>query len=141
MKQNTFTMNPLTLPIAKRKFFCVGVSTIAAILVALTLPEELITNVPMVQAGAIINGVIMGTMITFAGVFTWHPLFKMRLHPLIRGALMAAFVHLDYTIYTWPEQPVFWKTMAIAAVFGALIDMMATQMFGEGESLLEGVTK
>jgi len=134
-------MNPFTLPIAKRKFFCVGISTIAAILVALTLPAELIEKVPLVRAGAIINGVITGSFITLAGVFTWHPVFKMRLHPLFRGAMIAAFVHLDYTIYTWPQQDVFWKTLAIAAVFGAVIDLMATQLFGEGEKLMEGLTK
>ena len=54
---------------------------------------------------------------------------------------MAAFVHLDFTIYTWSNQPLFWKTMIIAAMFGAVIDMMATQLYGEGETLMEGMTK
>ncbi len=134
-------MNPLALPIAKRKFFCIGISLLASIVVAYSLPEELIKNVPMVQAAMIINGLIIGTMLTFAGVFTWHPVFKFRIHPIFRGAIIAAFVHLDYTIYTWSDKPLFWKTMVIAAVFGALVDLMATQLFGEGKKLLEGMTK
>jgi len=118
-----------------------GTSLLASIAVAFTLPAELIEKVPMVQAAMIVNGLIIGTMLALAGVFTWHPVFKARLHPIFRGALIAAFVHLDYTIYTWPDQPLFWKTMIIAAVFGAVIDQMATQLYGEGKKLLEGVTK
>ncbi|HCI03298.1 MAG: hypothetical protein CL969_00185 [Euryarchaeota archaeon] len=134
-------MNPLSLPLAKRKFFCIGASLLASIAVAFTLPAELIEKVPMVQAGMIINGLVIGTMLTFVGVFTWHPVFKFRMHPIFRGALIAAFVHLDYTIYTWSDQPLFWKTMIIAAVFGAVIDQMATQLYGEGDKLLKGMNK
>lgn len=134
-------MNSLSLPIAKRKFFCVGASLFASLIVAFTLPAELIEKVPMVQAAMIINGLIIGTMLTFVGLFTWHPAFKFRMHPIFRGAIIAAFVHLDYTIYTWPDQPLFWKTMIIAAVFGATIDQLATQLYGEGEKLLDGMTK
>ena len=94
-----------------------------------------------VQAGMIINGLVIGTMLTLVGVFTWHPVFKFRIHPIFRGAFISAFVHLGYTIYTWPDQPLFWKTMIIAAVFGAVIDQMATQLYGEGEKLMEGMNK
>ena len=128
-------------PFIKRKLFCVLVCLAAAILIAFTLPQELVDNVPMVRAATIINGLIIGVFITVAGVVTWHPMFKFRFHPLLRGASIAAFVHLDYTIYTWTDQPLFWKTMIIAAVFGAVIDMMATQLFGEGQKLLEGMNK
>lgn len=95
----------------------------------------------MVQAAMIINGILIGAFITLAGFITWHPMLKFRIHPLLRGALMASFVHLDYTIYTWPDQPIFWKTIIIAAIFGALVDMMATQLFGEGDKLLAGMNK
>ena len=134
-------MNPLSIPIAKRKFFCISISLLVSVAVALTLPAELIEKVPMVQAGMIINGLVIGMMLTFAGVFTWHPVFKFRIHPIFRGAVIAAFVHLDYTIYTWSDQPLFWKTMIAAAVFGALVDLMATQLYGEGEKLMKGMTK
>ncbi|MBU0458509.1 hypothetical protein KJ652_00645 [Patescibacteria group bacterium] len=131
----------MNLPFFKRKLFCVGISTLAACIVAFTLPTELIAEVPMVRAATIINGMIIGTLITVAGFVTWHPIFKFRIHPILRGSIMAAFVHLDFTIYTWSNQPLFWKTMIIAAMFGAVIDMMATQLYGEGETLMEGMTK
>jgi len=133
--------NVFTLPLVKRKIFCVGICLIVSILVAATFPAELVERVPFVRAGMIINGLIMGTLLTMAGFVTWHPLLKFRLHPIFRGAFVAAFVHIDYTIYTWGDQPTFWKTIAIAAVFGAVIDMLATQLFGEGKTLLEGMTK
>ncbi|MBU2213166.1 hypothetical protein KJ996_00835 [Patescibacteria group bacterium] len=128
-------------PLFKRKTFCILVCLAAALLIAYTLPQELVDNVPMVRAATIINGVLIGAFLTFAGFVTWNPMMKMRIHPLMRGAALAAFVHLDYTIYTWPDPPLFWKTMIIAAVFGAVVDMMATQLFGEGEMLLEGMTR
>jgi len=128
-------------PFFKRKTFCILVCLAAAILIAFTLPQELVDNVPMVRAATIINGILIGAFITLAGLITWHPMLKFRIHPIMRGAVMAAFVHLDYTIYTWPDPPLFWKTMIIAAVFGAVIDMMATQLFGEGQKLMEGMTR
>jgi len=134
-------MNPLSLPFFKRKLFCVGITTILAVIVAFTLPSELIKTVPMVRAATIINGLIIGVLLTFAGFITWHPIFRFRIHPIFRGAIIAAFVHLDFTIYTWSDQPLFWKTMIIAAIFGAMIDLMATQLFGEGQELMEDMTR
>jgi len=133
--------HPLALPFAKRKLFCVGISSVLAVIVAFTLPTELVETVPMVRAATIINGLIIGAFLTIAGVITWHPVFRFRVHPIFRGAAIAAFVHLDFTIYTWPDQPLFWKTMIIAAIFGAVIDLMATQLFGEGKELMEGMTR
>jgi hypothetical protein len=95
----------------------------------------------MAQTAIIINALVMGFVLTIIGVFDWQPVFRIRMHPLWRGAAVAAFVHLDYAITMWPDQPTFWKVIIIAAVFGAVIDLLATQLFGEGQQLLKGMTR
>ena len=126
-------------PLTKRKLFCVGISLLVFGAIAFTLPQETIDDVPMIQAGIIVNGLLLGFVITIIGHIRFHTVWKMKFHPIVRGALIGAFVHLDNTIYTWADQPLFWKTMAFAAVFGGLLDMFATQLYGDGKVLTEGV--
>lgn len=123
------------LPIVKRSAFCKSVSLVMGIAIAISLPEPLVQQVPMVQMAAIINALIIGVMIALAGVMVWHPVLNARFLPIPRGAVLAAFVHLDFIIYLWPDRSLFWQTILFAAVYGALLDYFATRFFGEGEAL------
>lgn len=131
----------LSHPIVKRKMFCMLICIAAGIILALSLPGPLVNRVPLAQAGAIVNGMIMGAMLTMAGLVNWHPAFNMRLHPIIRGGMLAAVVHLNYVIYAWYDQSTFWTTILLAAIFGAVVDALATQMFGEGKKLAQNIVK
>ncbi|PIQ75753.1 hypothetical protein COU78_00075 [Candidatus Peregrinibacteria bacterium CG10_big_fil_rev_8_21_14_0_10_49_24] len=122
----------LSLPIVRRSAFCKSVSLVMGIAIAISLPAPLVQQVPMVQAAAIINALIIGVMIALAGVLVWQPVLNGRFHPVLRGGVLAAFVHLDFIIYLWPDQSLFWQTILFAAVYGALLDYFATRLFGEG---------
>jgi hypothetical protein len=126
-------------PYSKRKLFCIGMCLLTGLAVAATLPQQLVSQVPLVRAAAVINSLVLGMMLTFAGFVTRHPLWKFRFHPLWRGAAVAAIVHLDYVIYAWTDQRTFWSTLIVAALFGAVVDVIATFYFGEGQKLREGM--
>ncbi len=124
-----------------RKVFCIGSAVLVAAIIAQILPRELLENVPMIRAALFIHGLVLGFFLTLAGPFNRLPLWDLRFHPILRGGLMAAFVHLDFTIYTWMDPPVFWRTIVFAAIFGAIIDTIATQLFGDGKKLLRDLSK
>ena len=95
----------------------------------------------MIRAAMIINGIIIGGFLTLVGRIDFHPIWKMTIHPFFRGAVVAAFVHLDFVIYSWGNQPLFWKSIFFAAIFGGVVDLLATQTFVKGKVLGEGITK
>jgi hypothetical protein len=128
----TFNKTSLGLPIMRRSVFCKTVSLVMGIAVAMSLPEPLVQQVPMVQAAAVINMLVIGVMIILAGMATWHPVYNGRIPPAVRGGVIAAFVHLDFIIYMWPDQSLFWQTMLFAAIYGALLDHFATKLYGDG---------
>ena len=134
-------MSILNHPLTKRKLFCVGISLITFALIAKTIPAETAEAVPMFYAATLIHGLILGWAITVIGVFDWNPIFDIRMHSLLRGGVVGVFIHLDYTIYTWTQPEIFWKTIVFALVFGAVLDFIATILFGEGKKLLEGWVK
>lgn len=127
--------SPLTIPFCKRKYFCILVSVAAGLYMAFSMPSDLIALVPMVRAAVIVNALILGLVISIAGVANRHPYFGFRFHPLLRGALIGALIHLDFMIYAWSDQRVFWSTIIMAALFGALLDWVASMLFGEGRKL------
>ena len=131
----------IRLPFYKRKQICMLSCIIAFGIIAFMLPQEIKTGIPMITAATIIHGLVMGAFLTMIGFVNYIPLLGMKLHPLFRGAFIAVFVHLDYTIYTWPDKALFWKTIFFAAILGSLVDLLATQLYGDGKNLLEGVTK
>lgn len=127
--------SPLQIPFCQRKYFCVLVSVAAGLYMAFSMPGDLVALVPMVRAAVIVNALILGFVITLAGVANRQPVFGFRFHPLLRGAVIGALIHLDFMIYAWSDQRVFWSTIIMAAIFGALLDWVATMLFGEGRKL------
>ncbi|MDA1209032.1 MAG: hypothetical protein O2904_03295 [bacterium] len=128
------------LPIVKRSAFCKTIGLLVGIAVAMSLPAEIVEAVPMIRAAAVVNILIASVFVAVMGLFTHHPVFKKRIHPLVRGGVIAAFVHVDFVIYMWPNQSQFWMAIGYAFAFGAVLDMLATQLFGEGKVLTEGIT-
>lgn len=135
----SFDKQAFRRPFMKRMGFCKGISLVMGILIVVGLPEPLVSQVPLVRAAAIINALIIGGVIGMAGLMTWHPVLRSRILPAPRGAVIAAFIHLDFIIYLWPDQSVFWQTVVFALAYGALLDYFATRMFGEGAVLLADV--
>lgn len=92
----------------------------------------------------IANRVTIGFVIAIIGVFTHHPCFGFRLYPILRGALWWAIisVQLAIGIYMTPNMPasqqalLFWMTILVGAVYGLIIDLVATKLSSEGKKLL-----
>ena len=131
----------MNTPYVKRKMFVMLCCLAAGIGIAYSLPAEVVSSVPMVRAGAIINALIVGMGITLVGHVNWHPVFQCTIPAAARGAVIAAFVHLDYVIYIWPDQRAFWIATATAAVFGAVVDASATKLYGNGKTLAADVSR
>ena len=134
MKHSLFS-----LPYVRRKLLCCSLGLLAGAAMAVTMPVDVVTEMPLVQAGAVINGLLMGLMVSVVGFISVHPLFKIKIPVFLRGAVVAAFVHLDFVVYIWDDQPAFWSTIAMAAVFGGVVDLIASSVAGNGKVLNEGM--
>lgn len=87
------------------------------------------------------NRFLIGLMIAFAGAFVRHPIFGFRCFPVFRGAILGAIVSLviAFGILTMPIENVtmiFWATIGAGAIYGIIIDLVATKVGGEGKELL-----
>lgn len=129
----------MQVPLMKRIVFCVTVSIICGVLVGASMPSALVKTIPMLPVAAALNVLLIGGLIALAGLETWSYAFHRAVNPLFRGAAIAATVHLDFVVYIWPNQTAFWKAIIYAAVFGALLDLFATHLFGQGKELRAGL--
>ena len=75
---------------------------------------------------------MIGVMIAFAGFVTYHPILKIRMYPCLRGAVIGALVSLDISFGPFISGmanawSVFAATVIIGAVYGMIIDYVATK--------------
>jgi hypothetical protein len=139
----------LSLPIAKRKTICVVLGIAFGFLCSYLASQspEISTDFwgSWLMWTIVFNRFLIGMFVFIAGVFTVHPIFKFRLSPWLRGAIMGAFVSFDIALggMIGNESPeatmIFWMTILSGAVYGLVIDIVATKFGGEGKELLETV--
>lgn len=94
----------------------------------------------------IFNRFLIGLVIAFAWFIEVHPILKIRMYPAIRWALLWAIVSLDVaigTLISWKEDAwtLFWAFIIVWAVYGLIIDIIATKVWWEWEMLLEWTKK
>lgn len=88
--------------------------------------------------------ILIGVVIAFAGAFTLHPILGFAYRPWLRGACLGVVVSIPVAAGSMggpapgPLSPwaIFLATLLAGAVYGAIIDWVATQVGGEGVSLL-----
>jgi len=90
----------------------------------------------------VVNRFLIGLMIAFAGAFTHHPIFGFKCFPAVRGAILGILVSLVNAIgiLTVPSEKMwmgFWLTIIFGAIYGMIIDIVASKFGGEGKVLLE----
>ena len=129
----------LRIPLYQRIVFCIGTSLLCGLVVGSTMPTALVRHLPMLPLAAALNILLIGGLIAISGVETWSYAFHRTVNPLFRGAAIAATVHLDFVIFIWPDQTAFWKAIVYASAFGGLLDLLATQLFGQGKALRKGI--
>lgn len=94
----------------------------------------------------VFNRFLIWVVIAFSWFIMVHPLLKIRMYPAIRGAVLWAWVSLDIAFgpfISWMENAmnIFFATIIMWAVYGLIIDIVATKVGGEWEMLLEGTRK
>ncbi|MEO5330582.1 MAG: hypothetical protein H7839_01055 [Magnetococcus sp. YQC-5] len=87
---------------------------------------------------------LIGMTVAFAGVFTTHPILGFAYRPWLRGACLGAMVSLPLASgalngpapANTPLWFIFAATLFSGAIYGLIIDIIATRSGGEGASLL-----
>lgn len=90
---------------------------------------------------------LIGVVIGLAGAYTHHPILGFRMPAWFRGAVLGAFVSLPIAfgaLLTPAEQIpagqtltfIFWATLATGAIYGLVIDLIATKVGGEGKQIV-----
>ena len=93
----------------------------------------------------IFNRFLIGLVVAMAGVFTFCPVCGMGCKSWLRGLFWGAIISLDIAIgvYLAPSMDaetmknIFWITIGTGAVYGLIIDLVATKFAGEGKELLK----
>ena len=106
--------------------------------------EEKIWGTPLMWV-IIFNRFLIGYVVFIIGAYTMCPVTKIKLYPWIRGLLVGAIVSLDMAIGVFvspmedpgKQQMIFWSTIIVGAIYGMIIDIVATKVGGEGEELLK----
>lgn len=144
-------MKIFSLPVVKRKMVCMilglGAGFLCAYL-ASTSPNIMVGFwwSPLMWA-IVFNRILLGLFVFLGGFANYHPMFKVKFPAWLRGAVLGAFVSLDIAIGTFMApnmeidemRMVFWLTLAAGAVYGLIIDVIATKVAGDGKELMEGV--
>jgi hypothetical protein len=139
----------LTLPIVRRKLICIllgfGFGFLCAYVGWILTPElKADPNFwwsPLMWA-IVYNRTLIGFFVLLFGIFTIHPIFHFKLSPWFRGATAGAVVSLDLAIGSllFPYEnawQTFWALILVGAIYGLIIDVVATKFAGEGEDLLK----
>lgn len=127
------------VPLHQRIIFCVVTSFICGLIVGGSMPVHLVRQIPMLPVAAALNILLIGGLIGLSGLETWSYAFHRTVHPLFRGAAIAATIHIDFIVFIWPDQTAFWKALLYAGIFGGLLDLLASQLFGQGKELRKGL--
>ena len=94
----------------------------------------------------IFNRFLIGLVIAFAWFIEVHPILKMRMYPAVRWALLWVIVSIDISFgpfISWLEnaKSTFWAVIVAWAIYGLIIDLVATKVWWEWEELLEWTKK
>ncbi len=130
----------------KRKMVCIVLGIIFGFLCVWLASKESpdIWGSPLMWS-ILFNRFLIGVVVFLAGAFTFHPIFKCRIYPWIRGLAIGALVSLDIAlgIFIAPMgmdeekmKMVFWATIIAGALYGLIIDVIASKVAGEGQELL-----
>ncbi|MFH0776864.1 MAG: hypothetical protein V1936_04615 [Patescibacteria group bacterium] len=87
------------------------------------------------------NRLLIGFFVALAGAYKYHPVFGFRFYPALRGIILGALISLALAfgaLLTPSDQAVkyFWLTILAGAIYGLIIDLIATKVGGEGKNLL-----
>jgi len=91
----------------------------------------------------VISRLTLGFAIGLAGTVTKHPIFKFKFHPILRGTFIGLLFSLPMGVgaLMGPDaeaaKAAFWIVLIAGGVIGLIIDLIATKLTGQGQSLLD----
>jgi len=116
----------------------VGVALIDIWLSSASNPDAWDLNGPMFWY-MFLNRVSIGFFVAIAGIVTIHPLLNFKMFP-IRGAFVGVWISLSMAASIFFEDSAtwgtFWMIVLSGAVYGVLVDILATKFAGQGKKLL-----
>lgn len=90
------------------------------------------------------NRLLIGLVVGLAGAYTIHPILRFPLPPFLRGCCLGAITSLPLAIGVMIAPTpgtgvwtIFWLTILAGAVYGLIIDLVATRWGGQGAELLK----
>lgn len=136
-----------TLPAAKRFVTAIGLGVLFGLLCVFLAAQhqpELASFSNPIFWTILTDRILIGVVVALAGAFTVHPLLGFSFRPWLRGACMGTVVSLPLAAgaMNGPAPPpmspwmVFSATLIAGALYGAIIDWVATKVGGEGKALL-----
>lgn len=136
-----------TLPAAKRFVTAIGLGVLFGLLCVFLAAQhqpELASFSNPIFWTILTDRILIGIVVALAGAFTVHPLLGFSFRPWLRGACMGTVVSLPLAAgaMNGPATPqmspwmVFSATLIAGALYGAIIDWVATKVGGEGKTLL-----
>jgi len=124
----------------KRKMIGLGLGLGFGILCVLLASSNSPEMLNVIKYNIIFNRILIGVMVAACGVFSVHPYFGWRLYPALRGGFIGAFISLDIAIGALAIEEdgkiIFIATIISGAIYGLIIDLVATKFGGEGQDLL-----
>lgn len=116
----------------------VGIALIDIWLSSATVPDAWDTSSPMFWY-MFLNRVAIGFFVAIAGIVTIHPLLNFKMYP-IRGAFVGIWISLSLAASVFFDDAatwgVFWMIVLSGAIYGVVIDVLATKFAGQGKRLL-----
>lgn len=105
---------------------------------ATTIPEAWDVNSPVFWY-IFLNRVAIGFFVAIAGIVTIHPVFGFKMFP-IRGAFVGVWISLSMIglafLGTAETSAIVTTAVLSGAVYGIIIDILATKLAGQGRQLL-----
>lgn len=146
-------MKLFSYPAVKRKLICVLMGIGFGFLCAYLSSSGMEKGVdfwwtPLMWA-IVFNRFLIGLFVYFAGAINYNPWLKWRWWSWLRGFVVGAIVSIDMAIgiFMSPTMSssealtIFWMIILAGAVYGLLIDLVATKVAGDGKKFIEGWAK
>lgn len=110
-------------------------------------PTPNIRGTPLMRS-ILFNRFLIGVVVAMMGIYTIHPILGFKCY-ILRGAFfgalisvaMAIGIYMDTTIGSAEQCKIFWMTIVAWAIYGLVIDLVATRLGGQGKGLLHSKQK
>lgn len=129
--------------LVRRKLVCVALGIVFGLICcafAASGGKTAVWGTPLMWA-ILWNRVLIGIVVFLGGALNYHVALGFRLSPWLRGAVIGAVVSIGPALGSLMspagyQAEAVWGTIVMGAVYGLLIDIIATKATGDGKAML-----